>query len=122
MEETVENGRRGARSTDSDLGDVGREFDRTARDMKRTVRQAREKLSDAYERTSEATSRAYNEALSRASENPGLSALVCFGVGVSVGLWVASMTRSRSSFRDRIMPVLAGAVADAVKEFADSAR
>jgi hypothetical protein len=121
MEETVENGRRGPRSADSDVGDVAREFDRTTRNVGRTVRQAREKLSDAYGRTSEAATRAYQEALSSASENPGLTALVCFGVGVSVGMWLASMTKSRS-FRDRIVPVLATAVADAVREFADQAR
>ena len=121
MEETVENGRRVPRSTDTDIGDVTREFDRTRREVGRTVRQAKEKLSDAYERTSDAASRAYQDALASASENPGLTALVCFGVGVSVGLWLASMTRSRS-FRDRIVPVLATAVADAVKEFADGAR
>ena len=121
MEETMENGRRAARSMESDVEDVSREFDRTARNVGRTVRQAKEKLSDAYERTSEAANRAYREAMTSASENPGLTALVCFGVGVSVGLWLSSMTRSRG-FRDRIVPVLATAVADAVKEFAAGAR
>jgi hypothetical protein len=121
MEESLENGRRGPRSADSDIGEVSREFERSRREVGRSVRQAKEKLSDAYEKTSEAASRAYQEAITSASENPGLSALVCFGVGVSVGLWLASMTRSRS-FRDRIVPVLATAVADAVKEFADGAR
>jgi hypothetical protein len=121
MEESVENGRRGPRSTEPVIGDMEREFERTKRDVSRTVRQAKEKLSGAYERTSEAATRAYQDALSSASENPGLSALVCFGVGVSVGLWLSTMTRSRS-FRDRIVPVLATAVADAVKEFADGGR
>jgi hypothetical protein len=121
MEERLENGRRGPRSADAEIGDAAREFDRAKHEVGRTVRQAKEKISDAYERTSEVASRAYQEAIHSASENPGLTALVCFGVGVSVGLWLSTMTRSRS-FRDRIVPVLATAVADAVKEFADGAR
>jgi hypothetical protein len=101
---------------------VRREFgERAEREAGRAVRNAREKLSGAYERTSEVAGRAYQDALESARENPGMSALVCFGVGVTVGLWLAGMSRPRG-FRDRVLPVLATAMADAVREIADTRR
>jgi hypothetical protein len=120
MEDRLESGRRGPRETDTEK--EAREFgERAAREAGRTLRNAKDKLSGAYERTSEVANRAYHEALDSAKENPGLSALVCFGIGVGVGLWMSGMSRPRG-FRDRVLPVLATAMADAVREIADGGR
>ena len=99
-----------------------REFgERAEREAGRAVRNAKVKVADAYERTSAVAGRAYQDAMQSARENPGLSALVCFGVGVSVGLWLSGMSRPRG-FRDRVLPVLATAMADAVREIAGDRR
>ena len=119
MEDRLESSRQGLRETDNYKSDA-REFgERAAREAGRTVRNAKEKLTGAYERTSDVANRAYREAIDSARENPGMTALVCFGAGVAFGLWLSGMSRPRG-FRDRVLPVLASAMADAVREIADN--
>lgn len=57
--------------------------------------EAREKMSHAYDRTSEAVSGTYDQAMSYAKENPGRTALIALGIGVGLGMLLASGRRSR---------------------------
>ncbi len=57
--------------------------------------EAREKMSHAYDKTAEALSGTYDQAITYARENPGRSVLIALGIGVGLGMLLASGRRSR---------------------------
>ncbi|MDI6851975.1 MAG: hypothetical protein QME75_00020 [Deltaproteobacteria bacterium] len=52
-----------------------------------------EAVGEAYEKTSRAVTGAYEEAVSYGRENPAMMTLIAFGIGVGVGLLLASSMR-----------------------------
>src|SRR5712692_2331339 len=81
------------------------------------VRKAKQRIESAYKSSSRVASKAYSDAIDYAYEKPGVAALVTFGAGLTVG-YMLSNGRGRS-YRGRIVPALATALADAVHEVFD---
>ena len=63
------------------------------------INQAKEKVSDAYDQANKRVSKQYEKAVDYGRENPGITALIAFGVGVGVGLLLVS---SFSTLRSRM--------------------
>lgn len=97
-----------------DEEDVAASMEEAARKAEETVRTAKQKLHGAYEHTSRVASKACREALDYAYEKPAMAALVTFGAGLTMG-YMLSSGRSRS-YRGRIVPAVATALAEAVDE------
>lgn len=72
---------------------------------------AKQAVTDAYQRTSQTLNESYEQAVGYGREHPGQTALICFGVGVGVGLWLASSVNSRSR-ASRIVPPVMNALSD----------
>jgi len=77
--------------------------------------QAKQTVNEAYDRTSKVLNQSYEQAVDYGKENPGKTALICFGIGVGVGLWLAS-TASPRNRASRIVPPVMNAVTDIVSE------
>jgi ElaB/YqjD/DUF883 family membrane-anchored ribosome-binding protein len=84
------------------------------------LREARQRIARAYDRTSRAASRWYDDALSYGRENPATAVLVAFGAGLGLGA-LLFMDR-KPPYRQRVMPALAMAVGDVVREVFDVRR
>jgi len=67
--------------------------------------QARHVMSQAYERTNEILSNSYDQAVTYARENPGKTTLIALGIGVGLGLLLASGGR-RSRIRRYGEPIV----------------
>jgi ElaB/YqjD/DUF883 family membrane-anchored ribosome-binding protein len=76
---------------------------------------AKQVVSDAYERTSRNLNEGYKQAVDYGREHPGQTALICFGLGVGIGLWLGSNVSPRSR-ASRIVPPVMNAVSDIVSE------
>ncbi|NOT61663.1 MAG: hypothetical protein HOP19_15725 [Acidobacteria bacterium] len=63
------------------------------------IKQAKQQVSEAYEQTSQRVSEQYGKAVEYGQENPGLTTLIAMGVGVAIGLLLAS---SVSALRSRV--------------------
>jgi hypothetical protein len=81
---------------------------------------ARRRIAQAYDRTRGAASRWYDDALGFGRENPAMSALIAFGAGLSVGALL--FADRRPPYRRRVVPAVAMAVADVVREVFDGRR
>ena len=75
------------------------------------VDKAKQTVTDAYKRTSETLNEGYEQAKDYGRENPGQTALVMFGVGIGVGIWLANGMSSRSR-ASRIVPPVMNALSD----------
>ena len=82
---------------------------------KEALDQAKHTVNEAYDRTSKALNQSYEQAVDYGKENPGKTALIAFGIGIGVGLWIAntSSPRNRAS---RIVPPVMNAVSNIVSE------
>jgi len=67
--------------------------------------QVRNAISHAYERTNEILSNTYDQALMYARENPGKTTLIALGIGVGLGILLASGGR-RSRIRRYGEPIV----------------
>ena len=56
----------------------------------RSAESAKRAMSQAYEKTSKALSGTYDQALTYVKENPGKTTLIALGIGVGLGLLLAS--------------------------------
>lgn len=72
-----------------------------------------EAVGEAYEKTADVVSGAYEQAISYGRENPALMTLIAFGLGVGVGLLLASSVR-QSRYRSLTAPIV-----DAISDFAN---
>lgn len=59
--------------------------------------QARQAATETYDKTSQALNNAYDQAMSYGRQNPGKTTMIAFGVGLGLGLFIASGRRSRMS-------------------------
>ena len=75
------------------------------------VDKAKQTVTDAYKRTSQTLNEGYEQARDYGRENPGQTALVMFGVGIGVGIWLANSMSSRSR-ASRIVPPVMTALSD----------
>lgn len=76
---------------------------------------ASEKVGEAYKKTSEVMSGAYESGTSYVRENPAMTTLIALGVGVGIGLLLASsMQRPRYS---RLTSPIVDAVYDMVNDY-----
>ena len=75
------------------------------------VDKAKQTVTDAYKRTSQTLNEGYEQAVDYGRENPGQTALVMFGVGIGVGIWLANSMSSRSR-ASRIVPPVMNALSD----------
>jgi ElaB/YqjD/DUF883 family membrane-anchored ribosome-binding protein len=71
---------------------------------------AKEKLTRAYDRTAEAVNGTYQKAVEYGKENPGKTTLIAFGVGVGVGMLLASGRSPRG--RGRFVPPVMNALSE----------
>jgi ElaB/YqjD/DUF883 family membrane-anchored ribosome-binding protein len=71
---------------------------------------AKEKLTRAYDRTAEAVNGTYQKAVEYGKENPGKATLIAFGVGVGVGMLLASGRSPRG--RGRFVPPVMNALSE----------
>jgi ElaB/YqjD/DUF883 family membrane-anchored ribosome-binding protein len=76
---------------------------------------AKQTVSEAYERTSRNLNEGYRQAMDYGREHPGQTALICFGIGVGVGLWLGSTVSPRSR-TSRIVPPVMNALSDIAAE------
>lgn len=97
-------GQKSGRESNADWSDVKERGAEMADKAKQTV-------TDAYKRTSQSLNEGYGQAVDYGREHPGQTALICFGVGVSVGLWLANTASSRSR-ASRIVPPVMTALSD----------
>src|SRR5262245_3854212 len=88
-------------------------MDEAAERAEEAVKEARDEFESAYARTARKATRAYRDAVDYAYEKPGMAALITFGAGLTMGLMLSG-GRGRRSYRGRIVPALATALADAV--------
>ena len=80
--------------------------------------QTRESVSQAYDRTAGALSETYDQAMMYARENPGKTTLIAVGIGVAVGLLLASGRRSRiRRFGEPIVNALSDVAMEIVRGF-----
>jgi len=71
------------------------------------IDQAKKKVSQAYDQASRSLNEQYEKAIGYGRENPGKTTLIAFGVGVGVGLLVASNFSPPNSRRRRMVePVI----------------
>ena len=91
-----------------------------AEEAAEAVKNGKRRLFDAYDRTSTTANRWARDAADYGRNNPFLTSLVVFGAGVGVGCLIAAERRPR--YGRRLVPALAGAVAQAVREALDARR
>lgn len=76
---------------------------------------AKQTVSEAYERTSRNLNEGYRQAMDYGREHPAQTALICFGIGVGVGIWLGSTISPRSR-TSRIVPPVMNALSDIAAE------
>lgn len=72
---------------------------------------AKQTISNAYEKTSRNLNEGYRQAMDYGREHPAQTALICFGIGVGVGLWLSNSISPRSR-TSRIIPPVMNALSD----------
>jgi ElaB/YqjD/DUF883 family membrane-anchored ribosome-binding protein len=82
---------------------------------KEVLGQAKQTVNEAYEKTSKALNQSYEQAVDYGRDNPGKTALIAFGVGIGVGLWLANTATPRNR-ASRIVPPVMNAVSNIVSE------
>jgi ElaB/YqjD/DUF883 family membrane-anchored ribosome-binding protein len=91
------------------------EFSSATQRGKEALGQAKQTVNEAYDRTSKALNQSYEQAVDYGKENPGKTALIAFGVGIGVGLWLANTATPRNR-ASRIVPPVMNAVSNLVSE------
>ena len=86
----------------------------------RTLRGAKVRASEAYDRTTEAATQWAQDAAAYGRNNPLLTSLLAFGAGIGLGCWLGFERRPRYS--KHLVPAVAGAVANAVREAMEARR
>jgi len=84
------------------------------------LREARRRIARAYDKTRGAASRWYDDAVSYGRENPGASMILVFGAGLGVGALL--FKDRRPPYRRRVMPALATALTDVLRDVFDARR
>lgn len=87
-------------------------YEQAKQPAKEAYQKTAEAAGEVYEKTSRAVSGAYEQVVSYGQENPALMTLVAFGLGVGVGLLLASSVR-RSRSRGFTEPIV-----EAIQDFA----
>ncbi|MGH9837687.1 MAG: hypothetical protein ACREEM_02765 [Blastocatellia bacterium] len=91
-------------------------FGRTG-EIGEAVDQARQTVNDAYQRASRSVNETLGQAKEYSRENPGTATLVAFGVGVGVGVLLASGVLSSGRSRSqRIVPPVMNALSEIAAE------
>jgi ElaB/YqjD/DUF883 family membrane-anchored ribosome-binding protein len=90
-------------------------YEKTRQTAGEAYQKTTEAVGEAYEKTSRAVTGAYEEAVSYGRENPALMTLIAFGIGMGVGLLLASsMRRPRYG---RFTEPLIGAITDFTSDY-----
>jgi ElaB/YqjD/DUF883 family membrane-anchored ribosome-binding protein len=75
-----------------------------------------EAVGEAYEKTSKAVTGAYEQAVGYGRENPAMMTLIAFGIGLGVGLLLASSARrphyGYRSFAEPVVDAISGLARD----------
>jgi len=80
------------------------------------IDQAKRKVSQAYDQASRSLNEQYEKAMDYGRENPGKTTLIAFGVGVGVGLLVASNFSAPHSRRRRVVEPVINALSTIASE------
>jgi len=80
------------------------------------IDQAKKKVSQVYDQASRSLNEQYEKAMGYGRENPGKTTLIAFGVGVGVGLLVASSFSPPHSRRRRMVEPVIGALSTIASE------
>lgn len=80
------------------------------------IDQAKQKAGEVYDQANKKLSEQYDKAMDYGRENPGKTTLVAFGVGVGIGLLVASNLSAPRSRRDRMVDPVMNALSALARE------
>jgi ElaB/YqjD/DUF883 family membrane-anchored ribosome-binding protein len=100
-------------------GQSGQTAQRAKERVSEMADQARDTINQAYTRASRGMNDTWDQAMDYSKDHPATAALVAFGAGVGIGLFIAGslggfQSRSRTS---RIVPPVMNAISEIAREF-----
>jgi ElaB/YqjD/DUF883 family membrane-anchored ribosome-binding protein len=101
------------------MGQTGQAAQRAKERVSEMAGQARESINEAYSRASRGMNDTWEQAMDYSKDHPATAALVAFGAGVGVGLFIAGSLggfQSRSRARRMVPPVM-NAISEIAREF-----